>query len=261
MIDREYAMDGKLKGKVAIVTGAGRGIGRAIALRLAKEGADIVISDINLEGAKKVVQEVEALGRAALATRTDVVKSKEVEQMVETTLRKFGRIDILCNNAGGSARERQSLFHESTEEIWDYVIGINLKAVRNCCRAVIGLMMKQRSGKIVNIASYAGICGVKGLVDYSAAKAGIIGFTKALAKEVASYGININCVSPGPIETPGMLEGYSHDYIENTIRSAGFGRFGKPEEIASMVAFLASDEANFISGQNIPVCGIKNLGY
>jgi NAD(P)-dependent dehydrogenase (short-subunit alcohol dehydrogenase family) len=254
-------MELNLNGKVAIVTGAGRGIGRAIVLRLAREGADVVVNDVNLEGANKVVEEIKALGRRALAIRTDVVKSGEVKQMVETPLKEFGQIDILINNAGGSARERQSLFYESTEEVWDYVIGINLKEVRNCCRAVIGLMMSQRRGKIVNIASYAGICGVKGLADYSAAKAGIIGFTRALAKEVASYGININCVSPGPIETPGMLEGYSRDYIENTIKTAGFGRFGKPEEIASMVAFLASDEANFISGQNIPVCGIKNLGY
>ena len=247
--------------KVSIVTGGARGMGRAIALRLAKDGADIVVSDINLEGANEVVKEIETLGRRALAIRTDVAKSSEVNQMVETTLKEFGRIDILVNNAGGSAGERKSLFHESTEEVWDYVIGVNLKGVLNCCRAVIGPMMKQRSGKIVSIASVSGIFGHKGLADYSAAKAGVIGFTMALAKEVASYGVNVNCVSPGPIETPGISERVSRDYNEYIIKTTGFGRAGKPEEIASMVAFLASDESNFISGQNIPVCGIRNLGY
>ena len=249
----------KLMNMVSIVTGAATGIGRAIAFRLAKEGADIVIGDLNLESAIEVVKEIEALNRRAMAIRADVTKSREINQMIDTTLEKFGRVDILINNAGGSAREKKSLFYESTEEVWDYVLSINLKGVLNCCRAVIGQMMKQRSGKIVNIASCAGIVGDAGLADYSAAKAGIIGFTMALAKEVASYGINVNCVSPGPIETTAVLTAHS-DLLAHFKKITGFNRLGKPEDVANMVAFLVSDESNFISGQNFPVCGLRNLG-
>lgn len=249
----------KLMDKVSIVTGAATGIGRAITFRLAKEGADIVIGYLNLESAIGVVTEIEALNRRAMAIRADVTKSREINQMIDTTLEEFGRVDILINNAGGSAREKKSLFHESTEEVWDYVLIINLKGVLNCCRAVIGQMMKQRSGKIVNIASCAGIVGDAGLADYSAAKAGIIGFTMALAKEVASYEINVNCVSPGPIETPAVLTAHS-DILAHFKKITGFSRLGKPEDVANMVAFLVSDESNFISGQNFPVCGLRNLG-
>jgi NAD(P)-dependent dehydrogenase (short-subunit alcohol dehydrogenase family) len=249
----------KLKDRVCIVTGASSGIGRAIALRLAKEGANIVIGDLNIESAIEVVTKIEALNRKAMAIKADVTKSGEINHMIDATLEEFGRVDILVNNAGGSAREKKSLFHESTEEVWDFVLSINLKGVLNCCRAVIGQMMKQRSGKIVNIASCAGIVGDAGLADYSAAKAGIIGFAMALAKEVVSYGINVNCVSPGPIETPALLTSHS-DTLAHFKKITGFGRLGKPEDIANMVAFLASDEANFISGQNFPVCGLRNLG-
>jgi NAD(P)-dependent dehydrogenase (short-subunit alcohol dehydrogenase family) len=250
----------KLIDKVCIVTGAASGIGRAIALRLAKEGADILIVDVNLQSAKEVATEIETLNRRAVAIKADVTKGREINQMVDVTWKEFGRFDILINNAGGSAREKKSLFHESTEEVWDYVLSINLKGVLNCCRAVIGQMMKQKSGKIVNIASCAGIVGDAGLADYSAAKAGIIGFTMALAKEVASYGINVNCVSPGPIETPAVLTTHS-DVLEHFKKITGLGRLGKPEDVANMVAFLVSDEANFISGQNFPVCGLRNLGF
>lgn len=251
---------GKKMSKISVITGAAGGIGRAIAYQLAKEGCDTILVDINLGGTKSLAKEIESLNRKAFAIKADVSKSKEVNRMVSTTLNKFGRIDILVNCAGGSARERQSLFNKSSEEIWDFVIGINLKGVLNCSRAVINQMIEQKSGKIVNIASYAGICGVAGVADYSAAKAGIIGFTKALAKEIASYGININCVSPGPIETPGFLKGFPPETLERMKKSTGFNRLGKPEEIANMVAFLVSEKASFITGQNFPVCGIRNLG-
>lgn len=249
----------KLEGRVAIVTGAASGIGRGIALGLAKEGADVVVGDINLEQANKVVDEIKSLGRTAIAIKADVSQSQEVEVMAKTTLDEFGKIDILVNNAGGSARERSSPFCQSTEDVWDYVLGINLKGVLNCCRAVIEHMMQRRSGKIVSIASPAGIVGTPGMADYSAAKAGIIGFTRALAKEVASYDINVNCVSPGSIETPYTLSGAdeARKYFK---KLSGLNRFGKPEDIAAMVVFLVSDEASLITGQNYAVCGLCNLG-
>ncbi len=182
----------KLENRVAIVTGGANGIGRAISLALAKEGADVVVADIEIEPANEVANEIKALGRRAIAIKTDVSKSEEVKQMAKTTLGEFVQIDILVNSAGGSARERGTLFHESIEEVWDYVLGINLKGVLNCTRAVINHMIERRSGKIVSIASTAGIHGRAGTADYSAAKAGIIGFSMALATEVAAYGMNIS---------------------------------------------------------------------
>ena len=145
--------------KIAIVTGAGSGIGKAIALRLAKDGNDVVVADVDLEGARQTATGIEALGRRAQTLRTDVTKSGEVNEMVKAALKEFRRIDILVNNAGGSAGKRQALFHQSTEEAWDYVMALNLKGVFNCCRAVIGTMMEQRSGKIINIGSVSGLIG------------------------------------------------------------------------------------------------------
>jgi NAD(P)-dependent dehydrogenase (short-subunit alcohol dehydrogenase family) len=250
----------KLENRVAIVTGAGSGIGRAIALRLARDGCHVVVNDINLELADKVVAEIKSLSCQAIAVRADVSKSQEVNRMVQTALGGFGRIHILVNNAGGSARQRRSMFHESTEEVWDYVLGINLKGVLNCSRAVINHMIENRSGKIVNIASVAGMVGSSaGMADYSAAKAGIIGFSMALAKEVGSYGINVNCVSPGPIETEPILA-LPEAVREQWKKSSYLGRLGKPEDVAAVVAFLVSDEAGFITGQNYAVCGARNLG-
>lgn len=249
----------KLKDRVAIVTGSARGIGRAIALGLAREGADVVVADKDPVEADKVVNEIKTLGRKAIAVKVDVSRSQEVKVMAKAALDEFGKVDILVNNAGGSARERKSLFCESTEDVWDYVLGINLKGVLNCCRAIINHMIERKSGKIVSIASVDGMIGEARLADYSAAKGSIISFSLALAKEVAAHGINVNCVSPGPIRT-----------IASTFRAAegrerlqkltGFDRYGEPEDIANMVVFLVSDEAKFITGQNYPVCGLWNLG-
>jgi len=247
----------KLTDRVAMVTGAGQWIGRAIALRLAEEGADVVVDDIHIERACQVADEIRGLGRQALGIEADVSKSQEVNRMAKAALDEFGKVDILVNNAGGSAKERSSLFCESNEEVWDYVIGRNLKGVMNCSRALIEHMMERKGGKIINISSVSGMVGTPGVADYCAAKAGIIGFTMALAKEVASYGINVNCVSPGPIGWPSMPP----ERIEEDIKQTGMGRIGKPEEIAAMVAFLASDDANFITGENIAVCGLRKLGY
>ncbi|MDD5287912.1 MAG: SDR family oxidoreductase [Dehalococcoidales bacterium] len=248
----------RLENKVAIVTGGAYGIGKAIAFRLAEEGAAVVVGDIDFEGAQKVVQELEAKGHRAIATKTDVSKSAEAEAMANAALAEFGKIDILVNNAGGADFKRRSLFKDSVEEVWDYVIGRNLKGVRNCTRAVINHMVERQTGKIVNIASISGVIGTFNAVDYSAAKAGIIGFSMALAKEVARYGILVNCVSPGVIDVGRSR--LSPEVLKEMERSTGLGRRGKPEEIAAMVAFLASAEADYISGQNYIVGGLRNLG-
>jgi len=248
-----------LKDKSAIVTGAGRGIGRAIALKLAEEGADIVIVDIDMENANRVVSEIRTLHREAIAVRADVTKREDVNQMAKTVLDKFGKIDILVNNAGGSARERNALFHESAEEIWDWVIALNLKGTLLCTRAVINHMIQRGSGKIINLGSVSGMIGQYKIVDYCAAKGGVIAFTKALAKEVSPLGINVNCVSPGGIQTA-ATGWFSEEELVEKKKLSYLKRLGTPDEVANTVAFLASDGSSYITGQNIPICGGRNLG-
>jgi NAD(P)-dependent dehydrogenase (short-subunit alcohol dehydrogenase family) len=249
-----------LNDKVAIVTGAADGIGRAIALCLASEGANVVVADINSPKANDVVDKIKASGGKAVAIKTDVTKSEATDRMIKDVLDMFGKIDILVNNAGGSARKKNSLFHESSEDIWDWVIGLNLKGTRNCCRSVVGHMMERRSGKIINMGSSIGMNGRMRVADYSAAKGGIIAFTKTLSKELGSYGIYVNCVSPGPIETSTVLQ-YTDEVKERIRKQVHLGRWGKPEEVADVVAFLASEKSSFITGQNIAVCGGLTLGY
>jgi NAD(P)-dependent dehydrogenase (short-subunit alcohol dehydrogenase family) len=226
----------KLEDKTSIITGGGSGIGEAISKRMAQEGAYVVIADMAIKQANEVVDKIKTLGGKAIATEVDVTKSQDVSQMIKTFLGRFGKI----------------------EEDWDYVISLNLKGVRNCTKAVINHMIQNRSGKIINIASVAGVKGTANIVDYSAAKAGVIGFTRALAKEVASYGINVNSVSPGPIATPLFLRN-SEDFKERIRKDVLIGRLGQPEEIANMVVFLASEEADFIIGQNFIVDGGRSL--
>jgi NAD(P)-dependent dehydrogenase (short-subunit alcohol dehydrogenase family) len=251
----------KLWERVAIVTGGAAGIGRGIVLRLVEEGANIAVVDIDVEKANKVVDEIKALRGKAIGLKVDVTKSKETNLMSKGVLDEWGRIDILVNNAGGAARgEMRSYFHDSKEEAWDFILGVNLKGVLNCCRAVVGHMVERRAGKIVNIGSVSGMLGsAYAMADYSAAKGGVIAFTKSLAKEVGCYGINVNCVSPGPIETE-HFQTLSEDVIEKLKNTTYLGRLGKPEDIANMVAFLVSDEASFITGQNFAVCGGRSLG-
>lgn len=249
----------KLHGKVAIVTGAASGIGREIALRLAREGADVVMADINMEKAGKVAEEIQTMGRRAVALEVNVTKKEDADRMARTTVDLFGRIDILVNDAGGSARQRNTVFHESQEEVWDYVISLNLKGTLLCTRAVINHMIQRRTGKIINIGSIDGMSGAPTQADYSAAKGGVIAFTKALAKEVGTYGVNVNCVSPGTIETQAMLS-LPDDVRAGRKKLTYLDRLGKPDDVAAMVAFLASDDASFITGQNMPVCGGRNLG-
>lgn len=249
----------KLENKVAIVTGGAMGIGQAISLRLANEGANVVVADIDHEQASKVVSRINALGRKAIFTKTDVTKSEETNQMAKAAIDKFGKIDILVNNAGGSPHKTRSLFRESVVGTWDIVLGVNLKGVLSCSRAVINHMIERRSGKIISIASIAGLMGTAGLADYSAAKGGVIAFSKALAKEVASDGITVNCVCPGPTATEYFLT-LPEEAKQRYLKNIPLGRLGKPEEVASMVSFLASDEADFITGQAFVICGGRSLG-
>jgi len=249
----------ELEDKVAIVTGGANGIGQAICTRLAREGADIAVADIEMEQASEVANEIKTLGRKAIALRVDVTKSEDTNQMVKKVLDEFGKVDILVNNAGGSARGRNALFCESKEEVWDWVIKLNLKGTLLCTRAVINHMLERRYGKIVNIGSSAGILGQFKMADYSAAKAGVIGFTKALAKEIGQYGINVNCVSPAAILTAAMSQ-FSEDDVAEKKKLSYLDRLGTPEDIANTIAFLVSDAASYIAGQNIPVMGGRNLG-
>lgn len=191
----------KLIEKTAIVTGAGGNIGRGICMRLAKEGAIVIASDIRLDAAQKTAQYIEQNGGQALAMEADVADSTAVGQMVKTVCDRYGKVDILVNNAGGSAAllNKLSFFHESDEQTVDWVLRLNLKGVLVCIRAVINHMIENRAGKIINVASIAGSVGITERVDYSAAKGGVIALTKALAMEVGTYGINVNCVSPGAV--------------------------------------------------------------
>lgn len=247
----------KFKGRIAIVTGGANGIGRATSLRLANEGAEVVIADLEIGPAKKVADEIMELGRKALAMEVDVGKSEDAKRMVAAALDAFGKVDILCNIAGGPAPE-QVPFNEKKEEVWDRVIAVNLKGQLNCARAVINHMIERRYGKILNMASSAGLLGMVNMVDYSAAKGGVISFTRALAKEVARYNINVNAISPGTVMTRGLQ--MFPERWEEFNKMSGMDRVGTTDEIAALIAFLVSDEASYITGQNYPICGLLNLG-
>lgn len=240
-----------LEDKVAIVTGAAQGIGKAIALALAQEGANIVIVDINLEGAKATAREIESLGRETLVFEVDVSKADQVNEMVKKVLDSFKRIDILINNAGIT---RDALIVRMDESDWDKVMEINLKGAFNCSKAVARPMMKQRSGKIINIASVIGLVGNVGQSNYAASKAGIIGLAKSLAKELAPRGINVNAIAPGFIKTE-MTERLSQEVKAEMRKTIPLAKFGEVEDVAKVVLFLVSDAAGYITGQVINVDG------
>ncbi len=241
----------KLTGRVALVTGAAQGIGKAVALLLARNGADMVVSDINLEKAEETANEIDSIGRKALAVKVDVANWNDVERMVEVILEKFAKIDILVNNAGIT---RDKLILRMTEEDWDAVLNVNLKGTFHCTKAVVRHMAKQRSGKIVNIASVVGEMGNAGQANYSASKAGVIGLTKTIAREFAQRGININAIAPGYIETP-MTEVLPEKAKEELKKLIPMERLGKPEDVAEAVLFFVSEESNYITGQVLNVNG------
>lgn len=254
-------MDLGIRDKLAIVTGGASGIGQAVGLELAREGTHIAVVDINLDGAMEFTREVKALGCKSMAVQTDVTKFAEVNLMVKKVRDELGDIDILVNVAGGTAPGvKPNLLCDKSEEDWDAMIALNLKSVFNCCRAVIERMIERRSGKIVNIASVAGVIGNATSIDYSAAKGGVIAFTKALAKEVAGYGINVNSVSPGPIATPLLMKRASDKIRQEYAVLTGMGRLGTPEDVSHMVAFLVSEGASFITGHDHIVAGLRDIG-
>jgi 3-oxoacyl-[acyl-carrier protein] reductase len=237
--------------RVAIVTGAAKGIGRAIALRLAQDDVDIVIADVDLVGAKKVAKEVQQVGQQAIAVKVDISKLAQVKNMVETALKEWGRIDILVNNAS-ICYDRD--VPDITEEEWDRVIEINLKGTFLCCQAVFNLMKEQGYGRIINISSNAGQAGaVLAGAHYAASKAGQLNLTKTLAKKLAPYGVTVNSVAPSSIKTDMLFSSFAQEQLESL--PIPVGRLGEPEEVAEVVAFLASEKAGFITGATYNVNG------
>ncbi|MEJ6952165.1 3-oxoacyl-[acyl-carrier-protein] reductase [Natronospora cellulosivora (SeqCode)] len=244
----------RLEGKVAIVTGSSRGIGATTAEYLAKEGADIIINYPfagEKENAEEVVETIQNMGRKAIMIEADISKMDEAKKLVKESKAEFDHIDILVNNAGIT---RDNLILRMKEDEWDSVIAVNLKGVFNCSKAILRSMMKQRSGKIINLASVVGIMGNLGQANYSASKAGVIGFTKSLAKEVSSRGITANAVAPGFIESH-MTENLPENVKKDMLGAIPLNKFGKQEDVANLIVFLASDEANYINGQVINVDG------
>jgi len=241
----------KLKDKVSLITGGARGIGKEIALTLGKEGSKIAICDVNINEALKTKEELEKQLITIEAFQVDVSVYSQVEEMLNKILDKFGKVDILVNNAGIT---KDSLILKMDEKDWDKVIDVNLKGTFNCIKAVSKVMLKQRYGKIINIASIVGIMGNVGQANYSASKAGIIALTKTTAKELGKRNINVNAIAPGFIDTE-MTKVLPQEIKQKMLEQIPLGRFGMPEEIAKVCLFLASDDSSYITGQTIVVDG------
>ncbi|WP_071459412.1 3-oxoacyl-[acyl-carrier-protein] reductase [Bacillus massilinigeriensis] len=242
----------KLHGKAVLVTGASRGIGREIALELAREGADIAVNYSGSEQrAIETAEEIKRMGRQAIVVKADVSDASDVEKMVKDTIQAFGKLDILVNNAGIT---RDNLLMRMKESDWDDVMNINLKGVFLCTKAVTRQMMKQRSGRIINISSIVGVMGNAGQANYVAAKAGVIGLTKTAAKELASRGITVNAIAPGFITTD-MTDKLPDEVKEGMLKTIPLARLGEPSDIAKTVLFLASEDSRYITGQTLHVDG------
>lgn len=244
----------KLEGKVAVVTGGSRGVGRAISIAFAQEGGDVVVNYATRpQAAEEVVKEIEGLGRRAVAVGADVATTEGAERVVGAAVENFGRIDVLVNNAGFT---RPAMLHKMTEEQWDAVLGIHLKAPWLCIKAASKYMMEQKSGSIINVTSVAGIVGTVGQINYSAAKGGVIALTKSAARELARYGIRVNCISLGIVETD-MTEKIRTDpkLAEIYMGRILLKRFATPEEVAAAFVFFASEDSRYITGQLLSVDG------
>ena len=247
-------VEGRLSGRIAVVTGAANGIGRASALRLAREGADLVLVDREGDPLQEAARAVEAAGRPALPIVADWTDPDAVQAAVTAVRERFGRIDILFNNVGQSARERATEFHLSTEETWRFVIEVSLLTTMRATRLVVEEMRARRSGRIVNMSTESAFYGDVGFVDYAAAKMGVVGFTRSLARELAPFHVNVNAVCPGAIRTRAH-DRLPREVIDKVRTSVPMGYVAEPEDVAGVVAFLASDDARYITGQSILIDG------
>jgi Dehydrogenases with different specificities (related to short-chain alcohol dehydrogenases) len=242
----------KLKNRVAVITGAAKGIGMSIALKFAEEGSDLVICDIDLDSLKKVENSIKEIGREVLAEKVDVTKKVEIVHMIKNAIAKFGKIDILVNNAGIML---QNKILDITEEEWDMTMQVNLKSSFLCSQAIIKHMIDNRYGRIINIASLAGQQGaLLAGASYAASKAGVLGLTKTLAKEVGQYRITVNAVAPGNINA-GVTLLFPKEEIEKLEKTTPIRRYGEPQEVANVVSFLASEESSYINGATINING------
>ncbi|MCK5548515.1 MAG: 3-oxoacyl-ACP reductase FabG [Thermoplasmata archaeon] len=248
--------DGKLKDKVALVTGGASGIGEATVAKFAEEGAKLVINDVDVESANKLAKELESKGTDVLVVKADVSKGQEVGSMVDKIIERFGRLDILINNAGIN---RDTTLKKMSEDQWDVVIDVNLKGTFLCAQAAAKAMMENNYGKIINTSSI-GALGNIGQSNYGASKAGVIGLTKSLALELARYNINVNCVAPGATKTP-MLAKLPSEIAEKFMKMIPFKRFAESTEVANLHLFLASDESSYITGQVIFIDGGLSVGF
>lgn len=247
-------MDFGLSGRVAVVTGAGSqiGFGKAIALTLAREGCNLVVVDKDIQGAEQTAKEIKDLGREVIAVKADITITKEVTDMVNIAFSKFGKIDILVNNAGAGTPPKP--FIETTEEEWDSNINLNLKGMLRCTKAVLNHMVLRKSGKIINLSSLGAKTGGDHATVYSAAKAGVMSFTKGLATEVAPYGINVNCIAPG-VGLTNFVKDAPRDVLDELIRKTPSRRTSTPQDIANAVTYLASDVSIDVVGQTLSVDG------
>jgi NAD(P)-dependent dehydrogenase (short-subunit alcohol dehydrogenase family) len=247
-------MEGRLAGRIAVVTGAAHGIGRASALRLAREGADLALLDREAAPLQEVAGRIEALGRQALALAVDCTEAPAVHEAFAATRGRFGRVDILFNNVGQSARERATEFYRSAEETWRFVVEISLLTTLRCTREVVEEMRARRSGRIVNMSSESAFYGDIGFADYAAAKMGVVGFTRALARELAPFRVTVNAVGPGAIRTRAH-DRLPPEVIDRVRTSVPMGFVAEPDDVAGVVAFLASDDARYVTGQSILIDG------